>query len=252
MGFYDLPKEKRQQVVLALKEVVEADLNQGMHNHIVHYASDEDTYIRKNTYLVIGRYYQLHPKKRKNVRNVIAVLLKSPNEHVRQSMIYTLGEIGKQNAEDILGLLEQGLNDAHHSVRNATIGALKQMGEKNPVPTLKFAKQFLHHPNPEIRREIIHGIELHGRTHPEDVLPLLAEMQHDDDRKVQSYVVHVMAQISYKKGCLEKVVDSLKTWNNKDIVKKIIEEILDVHKRYAKFSEKNPKDAQEHIKKNLQ
>lgn len=48
-----------------------------------------------------------------------------------------------------------------------------------------------------------------------------------------------MVQISYKNGCLEKVVSALKTWENRELVEKALKEILEVHKRYAKFSAKS-------------
>jgi hypothetical protein len=247
MGFYDLSKEERKQFVQALKEDIEKDLEQGNHTAIERYASDQDTYIRKTTYLIIGRYYWNHPLKRTRILDILETLIDHPYEKVRQTVVYSLGEIGKKHAEDVLTLLERGFHDPYHAVRNATIGALKQMSEKNPVPTLQFAKKLLHHQNPEIRRVIVHGIELRGRTHPEDILPLLAEVQHDKDAKVRSYVVHVVAQSSYKNGCLEKVIASLKTWGNKKLVEKALREILDVHKRYENFSEKTYQEAFDYI-----
>jgi HEAT repeat protein len=101
---------------------------------------------------------------------------------------------------------EKALKDEHHSVRNAVIGALKQMGQKNPEPTFNFAKKHLKDDDPKIRREIVHGIELRGRTHPEEVLPLLEELQNEKVKEVRKMVIHVIGQISYKKGCLEKVI----------------------------------------------
>lgn len=247
MGFYDLSKEERKQVVHTLKKDVEQDLAQGKHTTIARYASDSDTYIRKNTYFIIGRYYLGHPQKRTTVLEILENLLDNHHEKIRQTVVYSLGEIGKKHAEDVLTLLEYGLHDSCHAVRNAAIGALKQMSEKNPVPTLQFAKKLLHHPDPKIRRIIVHGIELRGRTHPEDILPLLAEVQHDKDSTVRFYVVHVIAQSSYKKGCLEKVIAALQTWDNKQLVEKALQEILDVHKRYEHFSEKTYQEARDYI-----
>ena len=98
---------------------------------------------------------------------------------------------------------------------------------------MKFAKQFLHHPDPEIRREIIHGIELRGRTHPEDVLPLLREMHTESDPRVREMVVHVLGQISYKSGCLDIVIRELKTWHDRDLVKRAIGAMRAVHAEQA-------------------
>ena len=139
--------------------------------------------------------------------------------------------------------------DDHHSVRNAVIGSIKKMGEKNPKPVLAFAKQFLNHPDKEIRREICHGIELRGRTHPQDILPLLKVLQHDPTARVRNTLVHVIGQIAYKKGCLETVVEDLKTWENKELVKAALEEIIDVHHRYRNFSVKTQEEAMEYIEK---
>lgn len=247
MGFYDLSKEERLKLVEKIEKTVKQDLENRSYNKIKQYASDEDTYIRKNTYLIIGKLYRECLGLREKILIVLKILLKDENEKVRQTVVYALSEIGKIDAEKIMGMLEIALDDSHHSVINAVIGAIKQMGEKNPKPTLKFAKKFLHHPDPKIRREIVHGIELRGRTHPEDVLPLLAELQNDTDKKIKEMIVHVLGQISYKKGCLEKTVNALKMWNNKELVKMALKEIMDVHKRYEKFSAKSCRDAKEYL-----
>ena len=130
------------------------------------------------------------------------------------------------------------------------MSALKVMGEKNPKPTLEFAKVFIHNPNPEIRRKVVHGIELRGRTHPEDVLPILEELQDETNPKVRKMIIHVLGQISYKKGCLEKVTGALKTWKNKKLVEDTIPYIIEVHKNYP-FSAKTAEEAEKYLKENL-
>ena len=42
-----------------------------------------------------------------------------------------------------------------------------------------------------------------------------------------------------KKTCLEKVVSALKMWENRELVEKVLNEILDVPKRYEKFNTKS-------------
>jgi HEAT repeat protein len=247
MGFYDLSKEERAKLIEKIRENIEKDLQNGIHENILKYASDSDTFIRKNTYLILGRLYRDRLDLRLGILDILQNLFKNSDEKVRQTVIYALGEIGKIEADKIMRMLEVALNDEHHSVRNAVIGALKQMGEKNPKPTLKFARKFLHHPDPKIRREIIHGVELRGRSHPEDVLPLLEDLQDDKDRRVIETIIHVLAQISYKEGCLEKVLSALKGWNNKELVKKALKEILAVHRRYEKFSAKSYNKAKEYV-----
>lgn len=133
--------------------------------------------------------------------------------------------------------------DQDHSVRNAVIGSIQKMGSKNPIPTLKWAGQYLHHPNKEIRREICHGIALRGRTHPQDILPMLAELQFDTTNRVRNTFVHVLGQIAYKKIFLQTVVGALKTWENKVLVEEALDEIVDVHKRYEKFTAMTQKEA---------
>jgi HEAT repeat protein len=252
MGFYDLSKEERKKLVQRIEQKIEYDLKSSKSENIRRYASDSDTYIRKNTYLAIGRFYRDQWGLREKILSILKDLFKDKSEKVRQTVVYCFGEIGKIDANKIFGMLELALNDEHHSVRNAVIGTLKQMGEKNPGPTLKFAERFLHHPDPKIRREIVHGIELRGRTHPEDILPYLAELQNDPDRGIREMIVHVLGQISYKKGCLEKVISALKGWDNKDLVEKVLKEILCVHKRYEKFSAKSYKQAKEYVEQQFQ
>lgn len=247
MGFYDLSKEERTKLIEKIRKAIEKDLQKGSQKIILRYASDSDTYIRKNTYLILGWLYRDRFELRQRILDILQCLFKNSDEKVRQTVVYAIGEIGKIDADKIIQMLEVALNDGHHSVRNAVIGALKQMGAKNPEPTLRFARKFLHHPDPRIRREVIHGIELRGRSHPEDVLPLLEELQDDKDRRVRETVIHVLAQISYKEGCLEKVLTALKGWNNKQLVKKALKEILEVHKRYEKFSAKSYEEAREYV-----
>jgi hypothetical protein len=112
---------------------------------------------------------------------------------------------------------------------------------------LKFAKRFLHHEDKEIRREICHGIELRGRKYPQDILPLLRALQYDKTTRVYHTLVHVLGQISYKKGCLEIVLEDLTHWKNHELVKEALEEIIEVHGRYKDFAAKTQKEAKQYI-----
>jgi HEAT repeat protein len=249
MGYYDLSKEQRIQFADKIKKAVELDLSSNACKNIQKYSADKDTYIRKNVYLVMGKLYRDDIRQRKNILTSVEVMYKNDDEKIRQTAVYACGEIGKTDFDPISKILGDALSDDHHSVRNAAIGALKQLGEKNPKSTLKFAKKYLHHPDPGIRHGIIHGIELRGRTHPEEILPLLAELQNDKDKKITKMIIHVLGQISYKKGCIEKVIAHLKTWNNQILVEKALGEIIDVHKRYSKFSHQSPEEARKIIRK---
>lgn len=218
--------------------------------NILRYSSDQDTYIRKNAYLITGRLYRDHESLQDIILSRLRTMLAHKDELVRQTAVNALGEIGKYDTEPILPEIEKAMTDEHHKVRNAVIGALKKMGEKNPKPILRFVKKYLDHPDPKIRREIIHGMELRGRTHPEDVLPLLKEVQFETNSMVKKMIIHVIAQISYKKGCLEKVIAALNVWENRDVVKATLIEIIEVHKNYEKFSYKSAEEAERFIENN--
>lgn len=247
MEFYDLSKPGREQMVQKIEKEIAHALKTGKSAKLERYASDSDTYIRKNIYLILGRLYRDQQDVRIKILETITSLLHNNDEKARQTAVYSLGEIGKVDAGNVEKLLEEALEDNHHSVRNAVIGALKQMGEKNPEPVLDFARKFLHHPDPKIRREVIHGMELRGRTHPEEILPLLKELENDPDRKIREMVVHVIGQISYKEGCLEKVVSALGTWHNQELINQAVAEIMSVHRRYKRFSAKSRKEAKQYI-----
>lgn len=253
MGFYDLSKKERQNLVDKIQNEILNIIkdykpkNKAIPKNILEYASDNDTYIRKVAYTAMGRIYLDQDDLKPKVLEIIDLMLNDQNELVRQTSVYSLGEIGKNDPSSVMDRFEIALNDKNHKVRNAVIGALKQMGQKNPQPTFKFAKKHLHDDNPKIRREIVHGIELRGRTHPEDVLPLLEELQDEDVAEVRKMIIHVIGQISYKKGCLEKVVNSLNHWKNRYLVQEALDEIIEVHKRY-KFAVKTSEEAEEYIK----
>ena len=247
MGYYDLSKKERKNLVRIMESSIQEDLKNDENTSILQYSSDNDVYIRKNVSNILGRAYHNQEALRKKILTVTNELLQSDDPVVRQTSIYLLGEIGKKDADVVFDYLETGLRDPHHKVRNAVMSALKVMGEKNPKPTLKFAEGFIHDPEPEIRKKVIHGIELRGRTHPEDILPLLEKVQDEKNQNVRKMIIHVLGQISYKKGCLEKVATALKTWHNQEIVQDTIPYIIEVHKKYP-FSTKTPEEAEKYLK----
>ncbi|WP_299337740.1 HEAT repeat domain-containing protein [uncultured Psychroserpens sp.] len=236
MAFYDLPKAERDLLVEQINREIALDLSQDQTENIIRYFSDEDTYIRKSGYLATGKIFYARPELQSVIFSVLKTLLESEDELIRQTVVNAAGEIGKFHFDKIQHVMDTGLFDDHHRVRNAVIGSIKKMGEKNPVPVLEWAKSYLKHPDKEIRREICHGIELRGRTHPQDVLPLLKELEFDETKRVSETLIHVIGQISYKNGCLQTVVSHLNTWENKPLVQKALDEIVDVHYRYKKFA----------------
>ena len=236
MAFYDLPKEERNALVEKINREIERDLFSDTTENILKYFSDEDTYIRKTGYLAIGKIFYAKPELQKHILSTLKNLLKSDLDKVRQTVVNAAGEIGKFHFEKVQHFFDVGLFDKHHSVRNAVIGSVKKMSERNPVPVLAWAKTYLKHPDKEVRREICHGIELRGRTHPQDILPLLKTLEFDDTKRVSDTLIHVIGQIAYKQGCLKTVVAHLNTWENKPLVQKALDEIVDVHNRYKKFA----------------
>lgn len=250
MGFYNLSKEERVELVKRIDLEILDGFRTGKQQAILPYFSDEDTYIRKAGYQAVGKVYKNKQVGVDKIVFILGHLLQSENEKVRQTTINAAGELGKLDFEAVVHFFDTGLFDDHHSVRNAVIGSIKKMGEKNPSPVLRWAKKYLHHPDKEIRREICHGIELRGRTHPQDILPLLKTLQHDSIARVKNTLIHVLGQIAYKKGCLQTVISELNAWDNQDLVLKALDEIVDVHDRYKNFAILSQKEAIAYIDQN--
>lgn len=247
MGYYDLTKEERQILVIKMENEITQDLKNNKNTNILQYSSNDDVYIRKNVSNILGRIYRDQNLFKEEIIQVAGQLLENDDEKVRQTAVYILGEIGKQDADPVFDYLEIALDDPHHRVKNAVMSSLKVMGQKNPQTTIKFVKTFINHPNPEVRKKVIHGIELRGRTHPEDVLPILEELQDESNTQVRKMLIHVLGQISYKKGCLAKVTSALKTWKNRNLVEETIPYILEVHRNYP-FSAMTPEEARKYLK----
>lgn len=252
MAYYNLTAEERATLKISMKEKILQELQVDQYPATLHFFSDNDTYIRKNAYLLIGRLYFENKEMQPIIIRQLKVWLNSNDNKVRQTVINAAGEIGKKLFTTVQFFFDTGLTDIHHSPRNAVIGSIKKMGEVNPEPVLKWARNYLHHPDKEIRREICHGIELRGRTYPADILPLLKELEHDPTLRVKNTLVHVLGQISYKKNCLPIVVAHLNTWQNKELVSKAAVEIVAVHHRYQQFAYLTAVAAQEYLNNHLQ
>ncbi len=250
MAFYDLSKEERAELVATISKDILQELKTAKNKKTLSYFADEDTYIRKSAYLSAGRIYSEHKELQEQIIKALDILLLQDDLKIRQTVINAAGEIGKKDFKAVEHYFDKGLFDEHHSPRNAVIGSIKKMGEVNPKPVLKWAKKYLHHKDKEIRREICHGIELRGRKHPQDILPLLQELQHDKTARVRNTLVHVLGQIAYKKGCLETVINHLRTWENKELVADALDEIIDVHERYRNFSALTQDQARQYITDN--
>jgi hypothetical protein len=79
----------------------------------------------------------------------------------------------------------------------------------------------------------------------------LRKLQHDKTARVRNTLVHVLGQIAYKKGCLETVIADLKTWENKELVRDAVEEIIDVHYRYRDFSVLTQEEVKNYIEQEM-
>lgn len=251
VSFYELTKDERKQKVDVIQRDIQNDLERKASTKSLTHFSDDDTYIRKAAYRAVGKIYFSTKSLQREIITQLEKFAKHENEKVRQTAVNAAGEIGMKEFDVVEHFFDNGLFDEHHSVRNAVIGSIKKMGEKNPKPVLRWAKKYLHHEDKEVRREICHGIELRGRTQPQDILPLLKELQHDKTARVRNTLVHVLGQIAYKKGCLETVVEHLKTWENETVVTKALEEIINVHERYKNFAVLTQKQAKAYIEKHF-
>jgi hypothetical protein len=252
MAFYDLSKQERAHVVATISNDILTELKTSQLKKTVASFGHKDTYIRKSAYLTVGRIYFANKNLQPKILQTLGILLQCDDFKIRQTVINSAGEIGKTDFENVRHFFDWALFDKHHSPRNAVIGSIKKMGEVNPVPVLRWAKKYLHHPDKEVRREICHGIELRGRKYPQDILPLLQELQYDKTARVRNTLVHVIGQIAYKKGCLEIVLEHLKTWQNKKLVQEALTEIIDLHYRYRGFSALTQEQARRYITDNYQ
>lgn len=214
MGFYDLSKEERAILVEKINQDVLTDFSLGKTEDVIKYFSDDDTYIRKTSYLAVGKIFYSSPELQKTILISLKELLNSEIDKVRQTVVNAAGELGKFHFEKVQCFFDIGLFDKHHSVRDVVIGSVKKMSEKNPEPVLHWVKTYLKHSDQEIRREICHGIELRGRPHPQDILPLLKVLEFDETKRVSETLIHVLGQISYKNGCLKTIINHLNTWGN--------------------------------------
>jgi len=150
MSFYDLSKEERIELVQKMELEVKSDLNNSLNGNIFQYASDDDTYIRKNLYLILSRLYLNEPDFKEKVTESTKSLYQSSDEKQRQTAVYVWGEIGKIDFDAVVLFLEKALNDNSKKVKSSIMGSLKKMGDKNPQPTLNFAQKFINHPDPEL------------------------------------------------------------------------------------------------------
>lgn len=246
MGFYDLNKQER----VEKKELMNKEIRYAVDNKdtsvLKDYFADDDTYIRKVAYEGLTQDYFDNANEQTNIIQILKLLLSDPDQKVRQSVVYVCGGIAKSDLKVVEPMLDVALHDEHHMVCNAVTGALKASGEKNNDVIL-FCKQRIQDDNPNVRRLVCHGLELRGRKYPEDIVDILKLIQFDNNKRVMSMLVHVLGQISYKKGCLHYVSNQVKAWDNLNIYPRYVEEVIEVHGRYEKFSEFSQREVIEYF-----
>jgi hypothetical protein len=130
MAYYDLSPTERAAKALYILQCIQADIEKGSKTHLLHYFADEDTYIRKNAYLAIGKIYLNHKNLRSKTIQCLKELMEEVHYHIRQTVVNAAGEIGKYDFALTEPFFDTGLFDTHHTVRNAVIGSIKKMGEK--------------------------------------------------------------------------------------------------------------------------
>lgn len=247
MGFYDLNKQERVEKKEIMNKEIRSSVDKKKTLVLELYFADDDTYIRKVAYEALTQYYFDNENVQDDIIQILKLLLTSDDQKVRQSVVYVCGGIAKKELEVVESMLDVALHDKHHMVCNAVTGALKASGEKNDDVIL-FCKQRIQDDNPTIRRLVCHGLELRGRTHPEDIINILKLIQFDNNKRVMAMLVHVLGQISYKKGCLHYVSKQVKAWGNSTIFPRYVEEVIEVHGRYEKFSEFSQQEVIEYFK----
>ena len=253
MSFYDLSKTEREQKYKGIQNDIASGLHQGEFSVTTAYFDDADTYIRKAAYLGVGKLFKQKNTLINTIVDMLDVLMKSNSERIRQTVINAAGEIAMIDFLCVEHLFDIGISDVHHMVRNAVQGSLKKSGEKNPAQIIPFCKRHIKSVVPEARRIAAHGLELRGRTHPEDIMPALRLLQFEKHKRVWPMLTHIFGQISYKKGCLEKVTSELLTWEDKELADECFESILKQHyhinNHFNTVETCSPKECEEYLLK---
>lgn len=105
MKISELPKEAKDRFLEALRADIELDLARGTYENIRKYASDTDEYVRKNTYIVLGKIYSTHFHLKDQVYFAVDKLLKDTNSQIRQTAVLAFGELMKLEPKRAIDLL---------------------------------------------------------------------------------------------------------------------------------------------------
>ena len=103
--FSELPKEAKDKFLEALKLEIERDLAKGSLDNIRKYASDTDEFVRKNTYLILGKYFSTQIQLKDKVYIAVDQLLRDTNSQIRQTAVLAFAEMMKLDPRKTIPLL---------------------------------------------------------------------------------------------------------------------------------------------------
>lgn len=105
MKFSELSKEAKDKFLEVLRSEIELDLAKGTYDNIHKYASDTDEFVRKNTYLVLGKYFSTQIHLKDKVYLTVDQLLRDANSQIRQTAVLAFSEMMKFDPKKTIGLL---------------------------------------------------------------------------------------------------------------------------------------------------
>jgi hypothetical protein len=103
----ELPKDARDKFLEVLRADIELDLARGTYDNIRKYASDTDEFVRKNTYIVLGKIYSTHFHLKDKVYFAVDRLVKDTNSQIRHTAVEAVGELMKLDPRKAVNLLVQ-------------------------------------------------------------------------------------------------------------------------------------------------
>ena len=84
-------------------------------------------------------------------------------------------------------------------------------------------------------------------------MPILRLLQFETHKRVRPMLIHIFGQMSYKKGCLEKVTTELLTWQDKALADECFDEIVKQHyhinNHFRTVETLSPLECEEYLRK---
>lgn len=129
MKFSDLPKEARDKFLEVLRLDIERDLTEGTDRSIQRYASSTDEFVRRNTYLILGKLYSTHFDLKDKVYFTVDKLLKDANNQVRETAVMTFGELMRLDPRKAVGLVARLRPSDLLSLPKEVLDQLRKLGK---------------------------------------------------------------------------------------------------------------------------